>query len=669
MNTFIHEIGVIDNNHVKHPVKFKRGLNVVTGKSSTGKSALIEICDFCLGSSENTIPVGVITKCAELYYMVLSIKQQIIVVARKPNAQKDCFLKNISVDEIDDLEWNTFESRSFISLENFKKDLRNSFIDISSVDESLEVKRLRGRSAPTPSIRSFVSFMLQHQNLVANKHALFYRFDEKEERDQVIEHTKIFLGIVDQRYFLLMQEIEDKINTLRMIKRQIEMNTKLNERNKQEIGPTLAHLYSRIGCEEPPLTLDEILLNPQNAKVKLNQIVEKGKIIYSSEEEEKRYDDIEKQRDAAVADLRKMQRERNSLKKRLGISENFAESLSKQNNPKKANVSTTVCPFCRTEKTSLSQSAVSLQKHLNQLRQFILASPLNSVFEKKLSEIEREIEVKKEQIDSLNSQLKEIDDLNQQLREKRSEYEAILELKVRLFFLLDSINGVNDTGLDEKLKNIQGELDQKESELKKYNLQNKLSEMTNKVNRYMAEIGQNFDFEKDYQPINLQFSFESFDLFHLNKENQKVYLRSMGSGANWLYSHITLFLALHKLFVELGDKCSIPSVLFFDQPTQVYFPNFKRDNSSSFDEQKILEEEQRTSNNENRTVDEDIKSVENLFSRLSSFCLDLEKKFGFCPQIIVTDHADDLTLSNGVSFESLVNGNRWRTRGFINPVE
>ncbi|WP_408034017.1 DUF3732 domain-containing protein [Teredinibacter purpureus] len=39
------------------------------------------------------------------------------------------------------------------------------------------------------------------------------------------------------------------------------------------------------------------------------------------------------------------------------------------------------------------------------------------------------------------------------------------------------------------------------------------------------------------------------------------------------------------------------------------------------------------------------------------------------PQIIVTDHADGLTLSNGVLFESLVNGNRWRTRGLIHPVQ
>ncbi len=47
MRTLIHEIGVLDNNGRKHPVKFKTGLNVVTGKSSTGKSALIEIFDYC----------------------------------------------------------------------------------------------------------------------------------------------------------------------------------------------------------------------------------------------------------------------------------------------------------------------------------------------------------------------------------------------------------------------------------------------------------------------------------------------------------------------------------------------------------------------------------------------------------------------------------------------
>ena len=189
---------------------------------------------------------------------------------------------------------------------------------------------------------------------------------------------------------------------------------------------------------------------------------------------------------------------------------------------------------------------------------------------------------------------------------------------------------------------------------------------SDKVNEYMAEIGTHFEFEASYKPINLKFSFETFDLYHLTPDEEEIYLRSMGSGANWLYCHVTLFLALHRYFAELGGKCAIPSLLFLDQPTQVYFPNFNRDTSESFEEQKGQEARQRTENE--RPVDEDVKAVENLFSQLSIYCNELELNNGFSPQIIVTDHADNLNLANGVEFESLVNDNRWRTRGLIHPV-
>ncbi|WYX74283.1 DUF3732 domain-containing protein [Morganella morganii] len=108
---------------------------------------------------------------------------------------------------------------------------------------------------------------------------------------------------------------------------------------------------------------------------------------------------------------------------------------------------------------------------------------------------------------------------------------------------------------------------------------------------------------------------------------KKIYLRSMGSGANWLYSHVTLFLALHKYFAELGNKCSIPSILFLDQPTQVYFPNFSRDDAETFKQQTQQEAEQRTA--KERSIDEDMKAVENLFSQLSIYCDDLKKRKWF----------------------------------------
>ena len=238
--------------------------------------------------------------------------------------------------------------------------------------------------------------------------------------------------------------------------------------------------------------------------------------------------------------------------------------------------------------------------------------------------------------------------------------------KAKLFALLDSLNMADDSDIEKSLKELRKQLKQINESLKEYDVENGVKNASIKVNKYMTDIGCHFEFETSYTPINLHFSFETFDLYHLTPEGEKIYLRSMGSGANWLYCHVTLFLALHKYFAELGNKCAIPSLLLLDQPTQVYFPNFTRDNADTFEEQKSTEAKQRTE--KERPVDEDIKAVENLFSQLSIYCNELESRNGFSPQIIVTDHADNLELSNGVKFESLVNGNRWRKRGLIDPV-
>ena len=71
MKSYLKYIAVIDKQGKIHPVEFNSGVNVITGKSSTGKSAMIEIFDYCFGNSDNTIPAGVITDNAILYFIVL----------------------------------------------------------------------------------------------------------------------------------------------------------------------------------------------------------------------------------------------------------------------------------------------------------------------------------------------------------------------------------------------------------------------------------------------------------------------------------------------------------------------------------------------------------------------------------------------------------------------
>tara|TARA_R110000868_G_C10967082_1_gene769230 strand:- start:873 stop:2888 length:2016 start_codon:yes stop_codon:yes gene_type:complete len=670
MKTLIHEIGVIDKQGLKHPVSFQEGLNVVTGKSSTGKSALIEIFDYCFGSEENTIPKGVITNSAVIYYVALAVNKQDMVIARDPSVATKAFFRRVDAFDSEEIDREYFNASYFRPLSEFKKHLRDFFLDIDDVDESLAARANRrfNQKSPTPSVRSFSSFMLQHQNLVANKHALFYRFDEKEKRDQAIEHTKIFLGLVDQKFFHLSQEKERLSTGLKRLERQKETNKRTSESYKQKVAPALSQLFALMGFKDEPISLPKVLQHPQDAKDQLDSIIVAEKIDHNSDAITQRYEQLKIERNQKTAELRKLQRQTASINKHIQEEERFVDNVKRFNSPRQVYISDSACPFCHTEKDSLRQSAEKLQQAIAKVSgNLAQARPMKAKFESSLIEVQRDTEIVSKSLTDLNQQITEIEKANQQLSEQKSLYESIIMQKAKLYALLDTLNMADDAELEKEIKELKKNLKKIADSLKEYDVQKGLAAASDKVNEYMASIGSHFEFEKSYKPINLNFSFETFDLYHLTPENEKIYLRSMGSGANWLYCHVTLFLALHKYFAELGEKCAIPSVLFLDQPTQVYFPNFNRDNSESFEAQKAKENEQRSANE--RAVDEDVVAVENLFSQLSNYCNEIKKAYGFSPQIIVTDHADELKLTNGVLFESLVNGNRWRTRGLIHPVQ
>ncbi|MFP7260028.1 DUF3732 domain-containing protein [Citrobacter portucalensis] len=669
MNTLIHEMGVIDKIGNKHPVYFKEGVNIVTGKSSTGKSALIEIFDYCFGSDEYTVPKGVITDSAAVYYIFIKIDEQNIVMARRPDINNKAFFRREEHYSTEIINADYFVTNLYIDIERYKKFITGFFLDIDDVDVSLTAKSNRkfNRKAPTPSIRSFTSFMLQHQNLVANKHALFYRFDEKEKRDQVIEHTKIFLGLVDQEFFIQSQEKERLTLELNKLLREKENNSRVSTKQKQRLSPVLNQLYALMGFESEPISLNVILLNPRDAKEKLDKIIVPEKINYNSNATTEFYNNLKKQLNLKVSELRKLQRQASSIAKNIEEEKRLFVNGSKLGWKDKIQVASSVCPFCHTQNNELLHSAKKLQDAITKVvHNLSHIKPIKAKFESSLVEVKRKIEELKNEITPLNEQILVIETSEKQISAQKSLYENILIIKARLFMLLEGISLGDDIELDRNIKAVKNDIYKIDEKLKGYDIKKGIENANTKVNNYMNTIGKNFEFEESYKPINLHFSFETFDLYHLTEKNEKIYLRSMGSGANWLYSHISLFLALHRFFAELGNLCSIPSILFLDQPTQVYFPNFRRDESVTFNETKAAERIDRGKNE--RDLDDDIKAVENLFSQLSSYCNEIKIANGFSPQIIVTDHADDLILSNGTEFESLVNGNRWRTRGLIDPV-
>lgn len=660
MKSYLKYIGVIDKSDKVHFVKFYSGVNVITGKSSTGKSAMIEIFDYCFGSSEFTIPAGVITDNVQLYFIVLSVKETNIILARSPNKAKAFLKEETSLPDIENLSMQYFEDSFFITIDNFKLELGRYFgLEIVDTDEDLQDREYRQKKKERPSIRNMTSFMLQHQNLIANKHAIFYRFDEKAKREQTIEQFKIFTGFVTQEYFTVKQKLADEERNLKKLENQQKNIKEQHEQNSKELEGMLKEFVAITGNELFNVKAKAVLLNPANY---LNQIrIKKVESNYESQEALGQLQKLKEQKNTLYAQQRTLQIKLNDITSSVEYANKYREHLSSLPEIRDAKIHLSECPFCKTSNEIISTEANLLSNAIEWLNNELGKSTyLLDSFEADKKSLEAEIKGIKSQISNVYIEINRLENITKDLQANRDLDEQGLKVKLKIENLLENLIDKNISNLEESIKNSKSEIEKLKGILRdKFNVEQKLKDAKSYIDDAMKQIGENFDFEDSYKPINLKFSLESFELWHEKSQGEKIYLRSMGSGANWLYSHLTLFMALHKYFCSLGNKALIPPILFLDQPSQVYFPTSIKDTDEEFDAKKLKEKE-----GEQQKADEDLKAVQNLFNQVVKFCSDTLKETDIEPQIIITDHADNLKLDN-VKFESLVNNRRWRKRGFI----
>ena len=660
MRSHVKYIGVIDKNNKNHYVEFTTGVNVITGKSSTGKSAMIEIFDYCMGSREFNIPSGIITDNADIYFLVLSVKDVFLIIGRRENSKK-IFLKEEAVlPEIESIDKKYFEDKYFTS--DFNVSLGHYFgLDINDIDEDKETKKYTGKKKGRPSIRNMIPFLLQHQNLIANKHSLFYRFDEKEKREQTIDQFKIFTGFVTQEYYILKQNLsnsEKKLKKLenqqKSIYEQIEYNEKklkgLLQEYKSISGNNLFEESEKIILSNPAIYINKI----RNIELKIND---------DMEESSKELIEIQEKLNQLYAQKRKLVYKYKNIEVSVKYTQEYKESFPSLENDMEVKIKASECPFCHQESQKIIDESNKLEKAIDWLNNELQKSPyILDSFESDKNSLKIEIDNLDILISEYKNRISKIKKVTKELQNNRSLENQSLKIKLKIENLLESLIDNEVVNIENDIKTVKKEIKSYKKQLvEKFDISKKLKKAEAYINNEMRKIGQQFDFEESYKPVNLHFSLDTFELWHQKENGDKIYLRSMGSGANWLYSHMTLFLAIHKFFCSLGNKALVPPILFLDQPTQVYFPTSIKDNEIEFNAKKI--EEKKGGGN----IDEDMRAVTNIFNKLVEFCQTTLKETGIEPQIIVTDHADNLEL-NSIDFKDLVNGRRWRTRGFIYDI-
>jgi len=125
----------------------------------------------------------------------------------------------------------------------------------------------------------------------------------------------------------------------------------------------------------------------------------------------------------------------------------------------------------------------------------------------------------------------------------------------------------------------------------------------------------------------------------------RIPLYQMGSGENHVGYHLVTHIALAKWFKN--QKRPVANFLFFDQPTQVYFPA-EMDKSGDISE---------------ITVDEDRTAVHRMFEWLDKVSKSKEELDGSY-QIIITDHAD----IDEEWFQKTICDNKWRGEYALIPA-
>ncbi|MDD2133381.1 DUF3732 domain-containing protein [Pseudomonas kurunegalensis] len=663
MKCYVKSVGVVDRDNDIHQVTFKAGLNIITGKSSMGKSAIIEIFDFCFGNSDDTIPKGVITARTKMYFTLLQLEGELLCLARARDVNK-IFISEVSgsLEEIFQRMKNVnafFTPSMFLSVRDFNKELGRHFaVTMTDIDEDDSQREYGKSKSATPSVRSFSSYMLQHQNLVANKHALFYRFDEREKRDQAIEHLKIFMNFVDQDYFYLSQEQNQLKAEQKKIELQLPKTKEDKERFIKRIDGLLAEYQVISGTNLIPLTGAQIAGSLKSSFRKIHDA--NVRIDSEADAYSLRKQALEDDRSKQTIIVRELQDKLHAVRSSISLTEEFAKNVAEIPVPEYAEVSDAYCPFCDASHEQVEVEANKLTAAIGWMnRELKTTSYARESFRDEENKLIKLLAKEKDVLSGIQTSINQLTKQVEDLKKSKTVDEIALRVKHRIEGVIEDYDSKPKAEYEGTLQVIKDRLAKIKPLLDAYNVKGKMGDLSDLIESEMARIGKGFDFEEAYQPINLKFDLETFDLWHESPEMGNVYLRSMGSGANWLYSHLTLFLALHSVFaLKHEEGCKIPPILFLDQPTQVYFPA-KIDHGQAFDAKALAEITAST-----ERLDDDLSAVTNMFNKLVEFCEQTEASSGMMPQIIVTDHADDLKLMGKANFQSFVRAT-WRKRGFI----
>lgn len=631
MKSYIKAIIIFNKNGEKRLVPLKQGVNIITGESKTGKSALVEIIDYCLCSARCTIPKGKITDFSYIYSLIMNINDDIYIIARRSweTGGKMYFSKeNIDFDE-NTLSLNYFTSKNGSNCKDVQLELESALG--LSVTNLATGENLKNKKA---SLRNMVSYLFQHQNLIASKFALFYRFSDYYKRKDVIDQFPVFAGIVNQEYYsdlITVSDLEKKLK--QQIKKQDD-DIKSKGYIRENLLPLFEDYYALLGLEfNKELKLEELLITASN----LPEFDEKK--LINNETIIERYNNLNKQLEELENKERNIILTKKKIEKTSVTGNDLNDELKKleqKTNIASVEVSKYICPICGQNCEEISKKDFEIQKATEWLKKELVVTKKYTVdFSEDIRKLNRELSKIKTEKETIRDQLDTIEKKYITLKEVISTKEKVDYAKTRIKLHVEMIDSGIFKTKAEDLKQIREQISEIRKKIQQFKVKEKLNEAQSFLSKNMNSLAKTLDFEYEFLPANLRFDLVdgTFDMYQKQRNGEKIHLYEMGSGANWVSCHIALFLSFLRYFAT-QDNSPMPLIMFFDQPSQVYFPQ--------------------SDDNLDKVTQKDIEAVDNMYTTIFNEINSIGEDTGILPQIIIVDHVDGKKLLCKEEFEKYV---------------
>ena len=634
-----------NSNDKPRVINFNTGkLNIITGESKSGKSALVGIIDYCLGSKSCNIYDGIIRRKTEFFAILITFGDEDVFISRlNPDVRNKS-----TIDEI-------FVKRSYSDKElplieefvpNFNTSLLKSFLSEKlNINENIHIPDSLSRDPLEANFRHARIFSFQPQYVIAQPNQLFYRQDDSFTKMAIKDTLPYFLGAINADSLQIEREISKKKRLLNQLSREKREEDKLKEDG-------ISKAYSLI--EEAK----EIGLLQKNTSPK--SVKEAYEILFKVKEWE--YKELELKGDDSG--LKKLIEDRLIIKNRLGKIEDdinavkyYMKTANKYSNEIRQqeirlesigffsdedNVEINTCPLCDNHLEIPNPTIENIKSNLievrNDLKNTTQESPRVQTYLDSLDDsqvqFQNELEIVERGITALYNQKEKARTLRD-LNIRRGRVIGRVSL-----FLENSNLEETKSSLERRIKFLQDEIKNLSEKTDKESTVEKLNSILNRINLQMTEWSNLIDVEYQGNPI--RFDIKNLDLI-VDTEDKPIPLsKGIGSGANWVAYHLLLLMSLHKTFVKKDRP--VPRFLFIDQPTQVYYPPENNPNIVEIDSE----------------GSSDDKAVKAMFDFMYMVAKELSPNF----QIIVMDHA---LLSNAEFKESIIE--IWRGGSKLIPQE